>query len=82
MKIVKDFLSDETNRVAFPFIDDWIEDNDPKAISILNCMIEFAKLQAVDFMNWRNDVKNFDKNILRKNPDITSKELYEEYLKL
>lgn len=43
--------------------------------------IEFAKQQAIGFMDWRNDVKKFDKNILRNNPDITNEELYEEYLK-
>lgn len=48
---------------------------------VANQLKEFAKQQGAGFMDWRNDVKNFDKNILRKNPDITSEELYEEYLK-
>ena len=49
--------------------------------SAIKAMIEFAKLYAVGFMNWRNNVRNFDKNIIRNNPDITTEQLYEEYLK-
>ena len=48
---------------------------------IAHMMKEYAKLHAVGFMNWRNDVRNFDKNIIRNNPDITTKQLYKEYLK-
>ena len=48
---------------------------------IAHMMKEYAKLHAVGFMNWRNDVRNFDKNIIRNNPDITTEQLYKEYLK-
>ena len=42
----KNLLSNETNRVAFPFIDDLIADKDAKAESILHCMNEFAKIHV------------------------------------
>jgi len=40
----EEFLSDNTDRVAIPWIDNDIEDNSPLAKSILTCMIEFTKL--------------------------------------
>lgn len=41
----------------------------------------FARLHAIGFMSWRNDIHRFDKNIIRQNPNITVEELYKEYLK-
>lgn len=40
------FLSDNINRVAFPWIDDLLEDKDSKAEAMKKCMIEFAKLHV------------------------------------
>lgn len=49
--------------------------------NVVKSMKEYAKQQAVGFINWRNNVKKFDKSIIRNNPNITTEQLYEEYLK-
>lgn len=42
----EEFLSDHINRVVFPWINNWIEDNNQEAQTILECMIEFTKLHV------------------------------------
>lgn len=42
----EEFLSNNINRVHFPYIDEAIEDNEGSINTILSCMIEFAKLHV------------------------------------
>lgn len=65
----QEFLSDEINRVAFPHIDEYIEDKKAEAETILDCMKKFAKLH----------VENFAK--LLEESNITAKEYLELHVK-
>jgi hypothetical protein len=55
----EEFLSDHINRVVFPWIDNWVEDNNQEVQTILECMIEFTKLHVKAALGAAKDKAHF-----------------------
>ena len=77
MITAEEILSDETNRVAFPHIDDWIEDDSPEAQSILHCMKKYTeeaikadRINLLEHVKAKNGWSTIDKDSILNAPII------------